>query len=155
MSEDRIPFPPAALFRSFLLVAGAYLSNILLLLMAIGVISMTLFPDSYQVLNAEPDEFNKIFETDPQRVFPPAMLWILLVVSGLVCFGLGYLVARLAPLGRFSHAILFAVILFVQYLQLAIGALESLQTMLILFMAVSPVASLLGAHMYLSGSQQE
>lgn len=43
----------------------------------------------------------------------------------------------------------FAAILFVQYLQFAIGAEDSLQNMRILFMGVSPVAALLGANFYL------
>ena len=153
--EEQTPFPPAVLFRSFLLVTGAYIVNIVMLLMALAIVAMTLFPESFEILNSEPEEYNKVFAAQPEKIFPKAMLWILLLVAGMICFGLGYWVARLAPIGKFSHAIFFAVILFIQYLQLAIGSGESLQTMLILFMAVSPVAALIGANMFLRKFQAE
>ena len=77
------------------------------------------------------------------------MLWMLLGASAAVSFVSGYVVAHLAPIGKSSHAVFFAAILFVQYLQFAISAGQALQTMLILFMAVSPIAALLGANVFL------
>jgi hypothetical protein len=105
-----------------------------------------LFPDSFEIMNQEPEQYQAMLETEPERIFPREMLWILLGVSAAVCFVSGYVVARLAPISKFSHAVFFAAIVFVQYLQFAIGASEALQTMLILFMGVSPIASLLGAN---------
>ena len=147
--EDRQPRPPAVLFRSFLLIAGFYVLNILVMGAATVFLLAFFFPDSFEILNADKKAFKTIFETEPERVFPPVLLWILLGISAAVCFVLGYFVARLAPISKFPHSIFFSAILFVQYLQMAIGATDTMQRMFVLFMAVSPVAAILGANWYL------
>lgn len=149
MSTENQLFPPAVLFRSFLLVAGAYILSFVVLGVVGMLIVATLFPDSFEILNREPEQYQQIFEREPARIFPREMLWMLLGVSAAVCFVFGYLVARLAPIAKFSHSVFFAAILFVHYLQSAINAGETLQTMLILFMGVSPIAALLGANVFL------
>lgn len=149
MSTEKQLFPPSVLFRSFLLVAGAYILNFVVLGAAGALIVAMLFPDSFEILNSEPEQYQQIFEAEPERIFPRELLWTLLGVSAAVSFVLGYAVARLAPIGKFSHAVFFAAILFVQYLQFAIGAGAALQTMLILFMGVTPIAALLGANVHL------
>ena len=151
-TEDQLPSAP--LLRSFLLVAGSYMLNVLLLGAVAIVLIMTMFPESYEILNLEPEQFNAIFEENPERVFPPLLLWLLLAASCVICFGLGYFVASKAPLARFPHAIFFAAILFVQYLQLAMGATDTMQRMLVLFMGASPIAAILGANLFLRGIDQ-
>ena len=136
---------PAMLFRSFLIVAGAYLANLVLL----SLVTFVFFPETIEIIGKEPAEFQKIVDDDPQKIFPPQLFWVLLVASSVTCSVLGYLVARLAPIGKFSHAIFFAAILFVQYLQLSIGAERDLRTKLVLMMVVSSVAVLIGANTYL------
>lgn len=153
LEEDQ-PRTTNALFRSFLLVAGAYIFNLVCLcLIAVGLAS-TMFPKTMLVFG-EPEKFNAAFQADPTSIFPRELIWILLGASVFISFGLGYLVARLAPISKFPHAIFFAMILFGQYLQLAIGAIPTLQTPLILFMATSPVAALLGANVCLNQAGQE
>ncbi len=148
MSKEDVPaneefrIAPNVLFKSFLVVAGAYVANIVLLF----AIANVAFPDSMRIIMGEPEAFSKILAEDPTRVFPPSMFWVLVGSSVVSCFGLGYAVVAFAPTGKFSQAIFFATILFVQYLQLAIGADSALQTKLILLMAVSPVSALLGAN---------
>lgn len=155
MSEEPNQFPPALLFKSFLLVAGAYMINVVLLgAVAFGVLTV-MFPESLAVINSPPEEFNRVFSESPEKIYPPELLWVMLGVSIVVCFGLGYFVARMAPLAKFPHSIFFAAILFVQYLQLAIGASDSLQRMLVLFMAASPVAAILGANWFLQSVSQQ
>lgn len=149
MTEQDNRLPPALLFRSFLLVAGAYMLNLVVLgIVAVAVLRFA-FPESFEILNLEPEKFNSVFEENPDKVFPPEFLWLLLVISSLICFALGYLVARQAPIAKFPHAIFFAAILFVQYLQLAIGATNTLQRMFVLFMAASPIAAVIGANLHL------
>ena len=142
------------LLRSFLLVAGAYVVNLVGICVAATVLAATVFPKTMLVFD-EPDKFKAAFEADPSAIFPPELMWILLAVSVVLSFVLGYLVARLAPIGKFPHALLFAMIMFVQFLQLAIGNTTSLQTILILFMALSPIAALLGANMYLKSEEPQ
>ena len=58
---------PAILFQSFLLVAGAYMLNLVLLgLTGFGLMA-TLFPDSLELINSKPEEFNRIFEESPEK----------------------------------------------------------------------------------------
>lgn len=147
--DSMSPLPPGLLLRSFLLVASAYVVNIMIIAGIGFVLLWTMFPDSFELFSRDPDEFNQIFEQDPERVYPRELLWMLLAVSVVVSFWTGYFVARMAPIARLPHSVFFAVILFVQYLQLAITASSSMQTMLVLFMAASPVAALLGAQWFL------
>ena len=87
MSSDNPLFPPAVLFRSFLLVAGAYILNIVIMSFMGFVIVMVLFPDSFEIMNREPEEYKKIFESEPERIFPREFLWMLLEVLPAVSVG--------------------------------------------------------------------
>ena len=149
--EEEIKPDPALLFRSFLLVAGAYVANLVLLFLVIFVVS----PETIEILGMEPAEYQKILDNEPEKIFSQELFWILLIASGITCSALGYLVARLAPLGKFSHAIFFAAILFAQYLQLAIGAADHLRTKVMLLMVVSSVAALVGANMFLKSENAD
>lgn len=149
MSDREHQSPPATLFRSFLLIAGAYIMQIMVVGAAALILLMIFFPGSFEILNGEPDKFNSIFAEEPERVFPPEFLWSVLGVNCVVSFVLGFLIARFSPVAHFTHAIFFAAILFVHFLQSAIGAGDSLQRMFVLFMGASPVAAILGANFYL------
>jgi len=154
LEENELPKTNHTLFRSFMLVAGAYLLNLICMgLITVGLAS-TMFPKTMLIFDA-PEKFNPVFQADPASIFPRELVWTLLGASVVTSFVLGYLVARLAPISKFPHAIFFAMILFCQYLQLAVGAIPSLQTPLILFMATSPVAALLGANVCLNQAGQD
>jgi len=141
--------PPGLLFRSFLLVASAYVIHTLLLYAAAIGLLVLAFPESFEILCAEPEQFDRMLAEDPDRVYPRPLLWMVLGCITIVCVGLGYAVARLAPIAKFPHAILLAAILFVNYLLSAIDATDTLQRMLVLFMAASPIATVIGANLYL------
>lgn len=150
MDEEELRLTPNVLFKSFLLIAGSYIGSLILLF----VVANVAFPDSMAIITGEPAEYQRILEAEPERIFPEQMFWVLLLAGAAIYFGFGALVARLAPLSSFSHVVLFSMILFAQYLQLAIGADSSVRTKLILFMAVAPIAVLLGARSFLSDEQQ-
>ena len=150
MSNEEIRMTPRILFQSFMLVAGAYIAHLVLLF----IVANVAFPDSMAIITGEPAEFQKIVESEPERVYPESMAWVLMLASSVVCFGLGAAVARLAPISSFSHVLFFAAILFFQFLQLAIGAEPTWRNKLILFMAISPVAALLGAN-FSGGSNRQ
>lgn len=153
LEEDR-PRANNVLLRSFMIVAGAYMLNLVSMCSIAVALAATMFPDTLLIFD-EPEKFKAVFQVDPERIFPRALIWMMLGASVVISFALGYLVARLAPVGKFPHAIFFAMILFAQYLQMAIGAIPTLQTPLILFMATSPVAALLGANICLNRAGQE
>ena len=137
--------PPSFLLHSFMVVAGAYVINIVLLL----TIAFIVFPDAVALLGAEAEEYKKVLDNQPERIFPQGMFWLLLISSSVTCSVLGYFVAKLAPLAKWPHAIFFAAILFVQYLQLSIGSPAEARPKLILLMAISSIAALIGADRYL------
>ncbi|MEM9411895.1 MAG: hypothetical protein AAGA30_12320 [Planctomycetota bacterium] len=137
--------PPGFFLKSFMIIAGAYIANAMLLVIGLVVIAKLFFPESFELLQLEQEAFKQVVTSDPQKVFPPEFLWSLLCFACGVSFLLGFIVSKVAPIGKFTHAIFFAAILFAQYLQMAIGASESIQTMLILFMGLTPIAALLGA----------
>jgi hypothetical protein len=145
MNPEEPRLAPSLLFHSFLIVAGAYVVHLVLLF----GIAYLVFPDSVALLGADPEEYQRIMENEPERIFPRGMFWLLLIAGGIVCSVLGYVVTMLAPLSKFSHALFFAAVLFAAYLQLAIGAEADLRPKLILLMVVTSVAALLGANRYL------
>lgn len=151
MEEQEYRIEPGMFLRCFLVVGGAFLANFILLFLVAYVV----FPDSMAILTGDPEQFRKVLENEPDRVYPQEMFWVLLVGSVVTCSILGALVACLVPIGRFTNALLFAVALFLQYLQWAIGADWQLQRKLILFMAISPIAALIGSSFFLRGNAGE
>ena len=143
------------LFRSFVLIAGSYVTYLFVMGASALLISLLFFPDAYAIMNSEPETFNQVLATEPARVFPTPLLLTMIGLGGLFSFIVGYLLTHLAQVGRFTQTIFLAVILFVQYLQLMIGADESLRWSMFLCMLVSPIAALLGGNFRLRGLIKE
>ncbi len=158
MSSDQENFsmPPGMLFRSFLLVAGVYVLVIIVLILAATLLVYGFFPETYDaVVNLDPEEFKQLLDNNAEKVFPPEFYWPLVVINAAVCFAGGYLIAWKASFAKFPHAVFLGIILFVGYLQQAIGSPSDIQLMFVLFMGSSPVAVLFGASQYLGGRSTE
>ena len=151
MEDEEYSTPSRPLLRSFLTVAGGYLLTLIGFL-GVGLLLLaTAFPDSFAILTeADTEKFKEALQNNPADVFPTEFLFILLAINGFVCWIAGYLVARMAPFGSFTHAVFLAIVLFVGFLQWAVGAKDdSLQRMMLLFMGSAPICALLGANFFL------
>jgi hypothetical protein len=138
--------PPGKLAISFFVVAGCYTLFIVSLFMSFIVITRLFFPDIFATLQTQDEEVvKKIMENNPESILTRELFWILLGSNAVLCFLIGWLAARVAPFGKFGHAVFLTILVFVTGLQLTIGAQHSLKWMFALLMAVLPIAVLLGA----------
>lgn len=152
MDDHEYSGPSLPLFRSFLTVAGGYLLTLVGFL-GLGLLLLaTVYPDSFALLTTpDIEKLRAALNNNPQDVLPTQFLFIMLVINALVCWLAGYLVARFAPFGRFMHAVFLAIILFIGFLQWAVGFNDdSSQQMMILFMGSAPICTLLGAKFFLN-----
>lgn len=145
MNEEHHSLPPGMLVKSFLTVAGGYVLSVFGLYGLALILASLFFPETLEAIGAEPEDFERQLADRPETILPVALFWPLVMLNAVFSFGLGYLIARLAPFAKFPHCIFLAVILFVSFLQTAIGAPGALQWMIVLFMASAPIAVLLGA----------
>ena len=145
--ESRI-LPPAKLAKSFLLVAACYTFSFLAMfgtfIALIMVFSPTIF-EQFTDTTTEPEVIRHAFENDPDSIFPRRLYWGWLVANAVISLGIGWSIARLAPFGKFPHAVFLAVLIFVSCLQQAISAPSSSKWMFVLMMGVIPIAVLFGA----------
>ena len=151
-SESRM-MPPAKLAKSFLLVVACYVFSFVTMWGTFIALVMVFFPEIFeQLMESEPESIRKAFENDPESIFPRPLYWGWLAANAVVSLGIGWSIARLAPFGKFPHAIFLAVLMFVSCLQQAISAPPSSKWMFVLMMGVLPITILLGASLALSSN---
>lgn len=151
MNEPQYHLPPKLLLHSFVLVTGGYLASMALLLAAGLALILLFFPETSSAIGADPAEFNVMLEHQAAELFPMTLMLPLSLVGAVSSFGIGFMLARLAPFAKFGHTLFLAAILFVSLLQSAIGAPAALQGKLLMVMVFSSASVLLGARVYLKG----
>lgn len=148
--------PPAKLGKSFLLVVACYVLSFVTMWGTFVALGMVVFPEVYQqLMDNDPEVIRQTFENDPESIFPRKMYWVWLLANAVVSLSIGWTIARLAPFGKFPHAIFLAVLMFVGGLQQAISAPQSSKWMFVLIMGVFPIAVLFGASLALSSKTVE
>lgn len=145
MNEPAHHLPSGTLFRSFLLVAGGYLLCIVLLMGLTLGLAYAFFPATVQAIGAEPIEFERQIEHNAAELFPIALTLPLVLLFSMVCFGIGWGVARLAPFAKFGHGLFLSAILFVSFLQAAITGPDGVKGMILALMIGASVGALTGA----------
>ena len=157
MDEQNSSAPIAPFFRSFRVVAGGYALSLVGLFGTGLLLLATVYPESFAICTSPDIEvFKSALENDPRKILPLQFMFIMLAVNALVCFVVGYLVARLAPFKKFVHGVFVAVILFVGFLQWTIGMREdTLQQILMLFMITAPVCVLFGVKFCLGRAEED
>lgn len=148
--ESRL-LPPAMLGKSFLLVVGCYVFSFITMWGTFIALAMVFFPTIFkQLINSEPEVIRHAFENDPDAIFPRPLYWGWLAANGMISLCIGWTIARLAPFGKFPHAVFLAVLMFVSCLQQVIAAPASSKWMFVLMMGVLPISELIGAGLALS-----
>ncbi len=147
MDQEEYRLPPRTLFISFLLVSGGYVLSVTVLFILAYSLATAFSPETLEAIGNEPAIFEQQLNNNPAEILPQKLYWPLLVLDALACLGIGFAVARLAPFAKMAHSIFLAIIIFIGFLQLAIGAPAGIQWMLIGLMASTPVATLLGGRL--------
>ena len=153
--ESRIK-PPAKLVKSFLLVVVCYVLSFIAMWGTFIALVMVFFPAIFeQLMETDPEMVRRAFENDPDSIFPRRLYWGWLLANAVISVCIGWSIARLAPFGKFPHAIFLAVLMFVGGLQSAISAPQSSKWMFVLLMGVLPISVLIGASLALTSETNE
>ena len=143
MSQD--PLPPGMMLRSFLTVGSAFILSVIALIVCIFGIGLGFFPQFAECFNADPEAFQAVMKTNPEKAIPPLMFWIVIGLSLLANMMIGFYVIKTAPFSHFGHALFVAVLLFIYYLQIAIADPPGKKSMTLIYMVAFPLALLVGA----------
>lgn len=139
------PVPPIVILRSFLTVASGFALALISLLGIMWGLGHAFFPEFIEFLNLDETAQQNILANDPTVAIPTTMLWSVVVLNAIACFGIGWYVIRAAPFAHFFHGVILTVLMFVTYLQMAISNPPAQKTMSLIFMVVFPLATFLGA----------
>lgn len=144
MEEETYRIPPGVLFKSFVIVGGAYVITAFNLLTLTGLLVINFFPETAELLSQKDITPEELF-ADPDTTLPTSLWLMLLVFHSMTCAFVGWLVSRISPFAKFNHAIFVAAIVFVSLLQTALKVPHELRLKLIVMMGVFPIAILIGA----------
>ena len=137
--------PPGMMMKSFLVVAGCYILFIVFLFGTYLALAAVFYPEIFELLQQDPETVKAALDADPESVWPRKLFWLWLATNALLSLMVGWTIARIAPFGKFPHAVFLALLVFVSCLQQAIGAQESIAWMFVLMMGALPIALLYGA----------
>ena len=141
--EQRLP--PGMLFRSFMLVGGAYMLCVTALFVSFFVLLVNGHQEILDLMNeGDQDKVQAVFEADPEALIPRTVFVRLILINTVITFGLGWAVGRVAKFAKFQHAFFFALIVFVTFLQQAVSAPQAARWMFFMLMAAFGVAALAG-----------
>ena len=150
MEQEEYSLPPGTLFISFLLISGGYVLSVTILFILAFSLATVYSPETIEAVGSDPAVFEQQLQNNAADLLPQKLYWPLLILDALACAAIGFGVARLAKFAKFSHCIFLAVIIFIGFLQSAMGAPAAIQWMLIGFMAIAPIATLMGGRLCLS-----
>jgi uncharacterized membrane protein len=141
MSDERIP--AGAMFKSFLIVAG----GAFFIFMAFGgifwLLARQFYPETLEVLTTQRLTVQEMLEGE--KAIPDGLLWGTIGLVSLICFGVGWGVARMVPFAREAHAFFLAVVLLVVQAQNLFGHDGARSMPLLVSLIAFPAAVLLGA----------
>lgn len=139
------PIDPVVMFRSFLtVVSGFVLSGFVPLLIALGL-GFLFFPEFMAFFQLDDAEQKKQAAENIWKFVPVRMLVILLILSFIGVYFVGWLSAAWSPFAPFQHGLFIAILVFAWLLQGMIAAPANRKAMDLAFMMTLPVGILLGA----------
>jgi hypothetical protein len=149
--DDQPLLTPPLLLRSFLNVASGYAIYYISLL-GVGVgMAAAFFPATFEAITGDPDILSARLAEDPSSIAPAGLLAAVIITQTILCVGIGWLVARLAPIAPYHHGGILAAIIFFGHFQQAIGGLDSMRGVSVALMILMPLAIVYGSRRYRAG----
>ena len=141
--------PPLLLFRSFLTVVSGFIAGQVLFFLAALAISYFFYPAYLNGLFLDPEEYAARMEAAPEEMLPSwGMFAGTLVLTGIVYWWLGFLIARWAPFAQFLHVLFVAMLIVVWFVQAYLeGDFPQKRAMDLLYLILLPIPLLLGGHL--------
>ncbi len=118
MNETRY-VDPAHFLKSFFVVIFLYVFLFTTLLLSMWGISRIRFPRIFE-LWGDQDEFAKVWENQPELLFPTELCLWLIAACALISIFVGLQVAFWAPFSKAGHGVFLSILSIVTFLQMAI-----------------------------------
>jgi hypothetical protein len=132
--------------RSFLIIVVAYMCYMACMFAISAIIFAVAYPDLRANWNLPEDEFEQLKRNDPQQLIPPSFNVAIVLVNAVCATCAGWLVARIAPFGKFGHGVFFAVVIAVSWFQLGTSDETILAKWVLLTnIIIAPISILFGA----------
>ncbi len=132
------------LLKSFMVVIFCYT----LFCTGMFIIGNVVFVEAFQAAaNLEPEEFNKQLAENSDQLFKRSRYLPFVALSSVFCFGLGWLISKLAPFSKMVHAVILVLLVAATMFVFATGEKTpaEIQTVCMIMVAAGPIALVIGA----------
>lgn len=134
------------LLKSFMTVIFCYT----LFCTGMVIIGGMVFYEAFQAAgNLEPDEFTKQLAENSDQLFKRSRYFPFVALSSLFCFGLGWLISRLAPFSKMVHSVILVLLVAATMFVFATGdkTPAEIQSVCMIMVAFGPIALVIGARL--------
>ncbi|QEG24292.1 hypothetical protein [Mariniblastus fucicola] len=138
------------LLKSFMIVIFCYT----LFMTGLAIIGSIVFYEAFQAAaNLEPDAFTREIEENSALLFKRSRYLPFVALTSAFCFGLGWLIVRLAPFSRMVHAVILVLLVAATMFVFATGdnTPAEIQTVAMIMVAFGPIALVIGARIAVGG----
>ena len=137
------------LLKSFMVVIFCYT----LFMTGMGIILCTVFYEFFEAATLEENEFARQLNENSAELFKRARYLPFVALSSVFCFGLGWLVVRLAPFSKMVHAVVLVLLVAATMFVFATGEKTpaELQQVAMIMVAAGPVALVIAARIAIGG----
>lgn len=104
------------------------------------------FPEFVEVMSLEAWARDEVMDNNPEKAIPSLMFWLTVGLTSLAFMCIGWLVIKTSPFAPFSHAVFLSVLMFISFLQIAIGDPPAKKAMTIVYLIAFPLSILIGAN---------
>ncbi len=139
------------LLKSFMVVIFCYT----LFMTGMAIIGSAVFYEAFQAAGEmEPDAFTRELNENSAELFKRSRYLPFVALSTVFCFGLGWLVIRLAPFSKMVHSVILVLLVAVTFFVFATGEKTpaEIQTVSMIMVAFGPIALVIGARIALGRS---
>jgi len=139
------------LFKSFMVVVFCYT----LFMTGLAVIGCLVFYEFAQAATLPEAEFARELKENSAELFQRSRYLPFVVLMSAFCFGLGWLVVRLAPFSQMVHSVVLVLLVAATMFVFATGenTPAELQTVAMIMVAAGPIALVIGARIGIGNSE--
>ncbi len=140
------PVPPGTMLRSFLTVGSGFVMSTMSFTLILFALGFAFFPDFVEFTKLDKASQEMMMANNPENAISRTMFVCLVGLTFIACIGIGWFVVKTAPFAHFPHAIFLTVLLFINYLQIAIADPPAKKSMTLVYMVLFPIAIMIGAN---------
>ena len=129
-----------------------------LFMTGLAIIGGVVFYEAFQAAaNLEPDAFTQELKENSAELFKRSRYLPFVALMSCFCFGLGWLIVRLAPFSKMVHSVVLVLLVAATMFVFATGenTLEEIQTVAMIMVAAGPVALVIAARLAMRGRNSE